>query len=259
MRRALHRRDLGIFFDDDYITWEKAKVRCSGYDDKEILAKVLDATLKVKRGEAACERDSMLFDEMQYSWPVLAGLMWAATRNGGRLNVLDFGGALGSSYFQNRKFLQTLSEVHWNVVEQPNYVDAGQANIQNRHLRFYKTIKDCLDENQPQVILLSGVLQYLEQPEKLLEELTGLGIDNILIDRTSFTADGARKRLFVQHVPKSIYKASYPIWLFNESEFVKMVTSRGYELIESFDALDSLDDRGVWKGFLFCRRGDHAI
>jgi putative methyltransferase (TIGR04325 family) len=259
MRRAMHRRDLGIFLDGDYITWEKAKVRCSGYDDKEILAKVLDATLKVKRGEAACERDSMLFDEMQYFRPVLAGLMWAAARNGGRLNVLDFDGALGSSYFQNRKFLQTLSEVHWNVVEQSNYVDAGQANIQNQNLRFYKTIKDCLDENQSQVILLSSVLQYLKEPEKLLEELTSLGIENILIDRTSFMADGEQKRIFVQHVPKSIYKASYPIWLFNENEFVRILSSKGYELIESFDALDSLDDRGVWKVFFFCRRGDHVI
>jgi putative methyltransferase (TIGR04325 family) len=179
--------------------------------------------------------------------------MWVASRNGGRLNVLDYGGALGSSYFQNLKFLKSLPAVLWNVVEQPHYVEAGQANIQDAQLRFYKTIKDCLDENKPDVVLLSGVLQSLKEPEKLLDEVTGLGINNILIDRTSFTADGARKRLFVQHVPERIYKASYPIWLFNESEFVWSITSRGYELVESFDALDKLDDRGIWKGFVFCR------
>ena len=72
---------------------------------QDILDKVLAATLKVKQGQAVFERDSVLFDEIEYSWPLLAGLMWAAASNGGKLNVLDFGGALGSSYYQNRKFL----------------------------------------------------------------------------------------------------------------------------------------------------------
>jgi putative methyltransferase (TIGR04325 family) len=37
---------------------------------------------------------------------------------------------LGSSYFQNRKFLQSLPDVRWNVVEQPHYVDAGRKYIE---------------------------------------------------------------------------------------------------------------------------------
>lgn len=44
---------------------------------------MLEATLKVKRGEAVFERDSVLFDEIQYSWPVTAALI----RNG-RLHLL---------------------------------------------------------------------------------------------------------------------------------------------------------------------------
>ncbi len=97
-------QDGGLRFEGDFATWEEASAQCAGYDAEDILAKVLAATLKVKSGEAACERDSVLFDDIEYAWPVLAGLMWAAARNGGKLNVLDFGGALGSSYFQNRKF-----------------------------------------------------------------------------------------------------------------------------------------------------------
>ena len=39
----------------------------SGYDSQLILDKVLTSTLKVKNGEAAYERDSVLFDEIQYA------------------------------------------------------------------------------------------------------------------------------------------------------------------------------------------------
>lgn len=251
-------REEPIRLEGPFATWEEVSAQCTGYDDPLILKKVLDSALKVKRGEAVYERDSVLFDSVEYAWPLLAGLLWIAGRNGGRLNVLDFGGALGSTYFQNRKFLNSLAEVRWNVVEQPHFVEAGRANIQDGQLRFYKSIAECLDENRPKVVLLSSVLQALREPDKLLGEVTGLGVDHILIDRTGFTDDGGRKRLYVQQVPERIYKASYPIWLFNEKEFVRSITSRGYELIESFAALDKLDERGVWKGFLFTRTHEQA-
>jgi hypothetical protein len=65
----------GIRFEGEFATLEEANVHCSCYDAEDILAKVLEATLKVKRGEATFERDSVLFDEIEYAWPVLAGLM----------------------------------------------------------------------------------------------------------------------------------------------------------------------------------------
>ena len=210
----------GIRFDGEFATWEEACVHCSGYDAEDILAKVLEATLKVKRGEATFERDSVLFDEIEYTWPVLAGLMWVAARNGGCLNVLDFAGALGSGYFQNRQFLQALPDVRWNVVEQKHYVDAGRTNIQDEGLRFYKTIEDCLLENKPNVILLSSVLQYLRSPIDIIEQLPRVGASTLIIDRTPFSRY-CKDRLLVQHVPASIYSASYPMWVFSEAEFVK--------------------------------------
>ncbi len=213
----------GIRFEGDFATWAEANNHCTGYDAKEILAKVLTSTLKVKHGEAAFERDSVLFDKIEYSWPVLAGLMWAAARSGGRLNVLDFGGALGSSYFQNRKFLQSLPEVRWNVVEQPHYVDAGRKHIQDEQLRFYKTLEECLAENQPSVILLSSVLQYIESPTDLISKLNKVGALCLIVDRTSFTLHG-KDRLVVQKVPAAIYSASYPMWIFSQSEFEKLMS-----------------------------------
>lgn len=229
----------GIRFEGDFSTWEEARVHCTGYDAQEILAKVLAATLKVKRGEAVFERDSVLFDQSEYAWPVLSGLMWAAARDGGRLNVLDFGGALGSSYFQNRKLLQTLPDVCWNVVEQAHYVDAGRIHIQEEKLRFHKTIEECLIDNQPNVVLLSSVLQYLESPIDIIKRLSGTGATYLIIDRTPFSSHD-HNRLMIQHVPSNIYKASYPMWVFSLPMFMQQVLDGDWRLSASIPSPEGL-------------------
>jgi putative methyltransferase (TIGR04325 family) len=222
VRWIRQQRDKGISFEGDFATWEEARAQCTGYDSEDILAKVLEATLKVKRGESAFERDSVLFDQVEYDWPILSGLMWVAAGNEGRLNVLDFGGALGSSYFQNRKLLQTLPNVRWNVVEQPHYVEAGRRHVQNENLRFYNTIEECLTENQPNVILLLSVLQYLESPIELISKLNRVGALCLVIDRTPFSLHGKNK-LVIQKVSAAIYTASYPMWIFSLPAFTQLL------------------------------------
>jgi putative methyltransferase (TIGR04325 family) len=218
--RWLRKRSPGVIrFEGDFPSWEVAAEQCTGYDAPEILDRILEATLKVKRGEALFERDSVLFDRIEYAWPVLAGLMWAAARNAGKLNVLDFGGALGSSYFQNRKLLQSLPDMRWNVVEQRHFVEVGKARIQDDQLRFFRTIEESLAESRPNVILASSVLQYLPDPIEIMNKLPISGADCLVIDRTPF-ADCANDRLMVQRVPPAIYSATYPMWVFSKSRFL---------------------------------------
>lgn len=218
-----------LFFEEGYPSWELAEKQCSGYDAKNILEKVLASTLKVKRGEASYERDSVIFDEINYSWPTLAGLMYAAAQNGGILNVLDFGGSLGSSYFQNRKFIQTLPNTRWNIIEQEHYVKAGQEHIQSEQIRFYPTIEACLLENKPNVILISSVLQYIQIPENTLSELSNTGAKILILDRTPMASIESHQ-LVIQHVPASIYLASYPMWIFSRQK-LELALSNNWNLI----------------------------
>lgn len=228
--RSLRRqRGKGISFEGEFATWDEAASRCTGYDAQGILDKVLEATLKVKRGEAAFERDSVLFNEIEYSWPMLAGLMWAAARNGGKLNVLDFGGALGSSYFQNRTFLQALPDVRWSVVEQAHYVEIGVTHVQDELLRFYKTIEECLNENQPNVILLSSVLQYLYDPNRVMEVLSLTGAMCLIIERTPFSNE-SKDKILIQKVPSYIYGGSYPMRVFSKEKFMRLLDAQWCEV-----------------------------
>ena len=222
LRQIRRRRSADIRFEEEYATWQDATENCTGYDAVGILEKVLEATLKVKNGEAVYERDSVLFDHIEYSWPVLSGLMWVAARNNGRLNVLDYGGSLGTSYFQNRKFIEPLEQIRWNVVEQSHYVEAGQTHIQDHQLLFFKTIEECLVESEPNVILLSSVLQYLEDPLYLIKKFSASKTTCLIIDRTPFSSFDV-DRLLIQKVSEPIYSASYPIWIFSMSKFLQIL------------------------------------
>lgn len=254
LRVARHLRGKGIRFEGNYKTWEEAAALCTGYDAESILDKVLEATLKVKRGEAAFERDSVLFDEIQYSWPITAALMWAAARNNGEMHVIDFGGSLGSSYFQNRKFLSKLRKISWSVVEQRKFVEIGREQVSDSVLNFNSDIDECYTNLSPNLVLLSSVLQYLPSPFAVLESLAQKQVGLIVIDRTPFSNDKTEK-LKIQHVPAEIYSASYPCWFFGMDKFIQKMGSFNYRLIESFDALDKLSDQAKWQGLIFEKVG----
>lgn len=244
----------GTRFDDSVNTWDAASSNCTGYHAKDILTKVLASTLKVKQGDAIFERDSVLFYKIEYVWPVLSGLMWAAARNGGALNVLDFGGALGSSYFQHQNILNTLPTVRWNVVEQSHYVEAGQTHIQDEVLRFYPSIIECLSENEPNVIFLSSVLQYLPDPTDILNSLLNVDADVLIIDKTIINHSDS-DRVYIQHVPDSIYKASYPCWSLSESKLINTIADY-YLLNIDFTSLNFTALRFIgseFKGYIFQR------
>jgi putative methyltransferase (TIGR04325 family) len=231
----------------NYQSWEQAQADSTGYSSVHILEKTKKALLSVKNGEAVYERDSVLFDHIEYSWPLLAGLLWRAAKSQGHLNVLDFGGSLGSSYFQNLYFLRSVQSVRWNIVEQISHVEVGKQFFEDEHLRFYLTIEECFANTNPNVIILSSVLQYLEKPYDLLLKLSQLSQASILIDRTPFW-NNPEDRLCIEKVNASIYPATYPIWIFSLSKFQKHLDRLGP--YQEFDSFENGLCGFSWKGYI---------
>lgn len=226
-------RKYGYF--GNYASWEAAVNNSSGYNSDLILDKVKNALLKVKNGEATYERDSVLFNKIQYSWPLLASLLYVAAVNNSKLRVLDFGGSLGSTYFQNRKFFSDLDEVLWCIIEQEKFVKTGKEYFECEQLSFYYDIDSCIKEVNPQVAVLSAVIQYLKNPYDFLEELIKKEVEFIIIDRTPLI-EKYEDIITVQKVPPFIYEASYPAWFFNRNNFLAILC-QDYEIIEEFDTL----------------------
>ena len=247
-------KEYGFF--GDYSLWEDALKDSVGYDSDIILEKVKNSLLQVKEGKAIYERDSVLFDKIEYSFPVLAVLLKIALENDGKLSVLDFGGSLGSSYYQCRDFLSDIKELRWSIVEQPNFVKCGKQYFANEQLRFYEDIQTCLKHEKPDVILLSSVIQYLEKPYEFLCEIIQSGFRYITVDRTAFTLSDNKDIITVQKVPREIYEASYPAWFFNENKFLS-VFQKEYNIILEFQGSDKVNLPSEFKGCIFKKKHEN--
>lgn len=240
----------------NYASWFEANSKCVGYDHQLILEKCSESLIKVKNGLAIYERDSVIFDEIQYSWGLISSLQKVALEHSSKLCVLDFGGSLGSSYYQNKNFLNLGEELSWCIVEQRNFVDRGKELFESDKLKFYYSVEDCVVHHKPNVLLLSSVLQYLEEPYKWLDRLLKLEIPYIIIDRTAFS-DLNTDLLTIQNVPKFIYEASYPSWFFSKEKFVKVL--KNYEIILEFKSdfeVNTVINNNMavyWQGFLLKR------
>ena len=243
----------GVHWSGDYGSWEEARRASKGYDDGLILERIKTAALKVKQGEAAAERDGVLFDEVQYAWPVLAGLMWIAAQSRGELNLLDFGGSLGTSYFHARSFLQALSQVRWSIVEQKPFVEVGKKYFEDHELRFYDDLETCVQEQSPKAILISSVLSYLENPYELLDKVISCNFEFIILDRTPFLLEGRRDRLTVQVVPPEIYPSSYPSWFFNKDKFYNYFQDK-YDLLAKFESIGRANISAIFEGSILRRK-----
>jgi putative methyltransferase (TIGR04325 family) len=238
LRRLLTRTagDAAVRYSGDFPSWEEARRHSLGYDVPAILERVKESMLKVQRGEAVYERDSVLFDRVEHSYPLLTGLLRASLLNTGRLNVIDIGGSLGSTYYQCREVLEKAASVRWCVVEQPIFAACGRETFQNEHLLFFDDLQDCLATEKPDIAVLSSVLPYVESPHTLLASVAQ-SVPRVIIDRTPLWS-GRPDRLTVESVPASIYgfAMSYPAWILNREKVLAHFLP-GFRIVFEFDAL----------------------
>lgn len=234
----------------NYKNWELAASKSSGYNSEIIFNKVRDSLLKVKNGQYLFERDSVLFDKIYYSLPLLSTLGLVSLNCNNKINVLDFGGSLGSSYYQNKNLFTNLLEFNWCIVEQHHFVIEGKKNFEDNYLHFYHDVNSCLSKHNINLLLLSSVLQYIEKPYQLIENLINLNIQYILIDRMPIMFSNS-DRLLIQKVPKSIYKAKYPAWLLSEKKLLTLV-QKNYNLIFDEETTESINYKNSkYKAYLF--------
>lgn len=239
-----------ISYTGNFKTWQDAVNKSTGWDKAAIFEKVRTSAKLVKDGKAAYERDSVIFDKIQYAWPLLACLEHIALADN-HLSLIDFGGSLGTTYFQNKHFLQPITSLQWYVVEQPHYVECGMQEFEDQHLKFEYSIEDVIKNNRINCLLTSGAMQYFEHSVEWFQKFQNYHFEYILFDRISFIEGD--ERISVQTVPEHIYPASLPCWFFNEAAFINSFISK-YDLIADFDSADksmlTRDNKKLyWKGF----------
>jgi putative methyltransferase (TIGR04325 family) len=249
------RSRLSAEFSGDWASWSAARAAASGYDDPVILQRVRASALKVKRGEAAFERDSVCFDQETFRWPLLDCLLHVAIVRKGNLHVADFGGSLGSFYFQHQKFLRNIEGLQWSIVEQSNYVEVGRQDFEDGRLKFYSTLTDAASRSAVDVTLFSGSLQYLDDPFETLRQAAQL-CDCVVIDRTPFI-DERDDRIAVQRVSASVFKATIPHRFFAREKFDRFMKGLGFSSFCEWNGFDRADSRSRYLGLMY-RKTDPA-
>lgn len=227
----------GLSFSDVRGGWSQAQASSTGYSAETIVERVTQATREVIAGRACFERDSVLFQEPDYPYPIVTTLLHAALRNAGRLTVIDFGGSLGSTYRQCKPFLREIPQLRWHVIEQPKFVAVGQQEFSTSELSFAYSVSELPASDVRPLILLSSVLQYLEDPERTLDDLLRLQASHLVIDRTPMSVLDAH-RLCIQHAPKNIYHASYPCWVISRSRVGQRLSASGWQVLGEFPGME---------------------
>lgn len=249
--KRLLKYDFKYGWHGDYKSWNDALKETTGYSASNIISRVRESALKVKKGEAIYERDAITYDKAPVYYPVLAALLYAASKNNNRLTVLDYGGSLGTLYYQHKAFLQNIDVVHWCIVEQHEFVKVGQKDFQDHQLHFFFNAAEAVQAYRPHIVLFESSLQYFPDPYAAVQDLMKYNIPFFFIDRIAFSPSD-KDRLTIQKVPPAFYDASYPCWFPSKSKFMNLMNSR-YSLLGSFESgftlqlgLQEVKYEGAW-------------
>jgi len=228
-------------------SWESAKQSSVGYDSNSVLKKVRESAKLVHSGKAVYERDSVIFDKIQYSWPLLSSLMLVAANNKS-LKVIDFGGSFGTTFQQNKKFLKSLPfEVDWRIIEQPKIVEIGKKEFTTKNLTFYNDLK-AANKNGADVILFGSSVCYIENCYKYLNLAAKLNPSFIIFDRTPINNE-VNDTFSVQNVSSKINNASLPIRNFSFDNLIKPF-NKNYKLIEKWICTNQPDTSTTSMGLI---------
>lgn len=241
-----------ILYKGPFKTWKEAACNSIGYNSDLILESVLNTTLKVIDGKFIYERDSVGFNDNSYEWQMCSAIYRSLISHSGKFSVLDFGGSLGSRYFQHRSLFNEY-EIEWNIIEQNNYVYSANEFINFKNLNFFSSIDEFKKRNKADFILLSSVLQYLSEPRDIINQLIKLEPKHIFIDRTYVSTIQEFNRVYIQSNEFNNTRSSYPFHLFSEKVLIEYFNR--YKMVFDFKAnyptkeISSIN--GKLKGYYF--------
>lgn len=139
------------------------------------------------------------------------------------VRVLDFGGSLGHSYFHLAP-LAADRIASWHIIEKPETARHGAHLFADQPcLHFHGSIAEAVRAGNPDAVICSGVLQYIDDPYPLLQQLFGLGAQAVVLDRLPMER---HERVFLQNAPGG--KLAFRVL----SEHIVMQAAAIYTLID---------------------------
>lgn len=205
-----------------YADFTEAPQDGPGYDSERWRSAIL-AKLAATRAAAAqhtttipaevCYQDSML--------PVVAALVLAAR---GRVEVLDFGGALGADYYPVVRSLPVNADISFHIVENNAVCALGRkAFSDDPKVHFHERLPPP-SEVTCDIIHLGSSLHYVADWQALLQGFCNYSPSYLLL------SDLPAGEIPTYASSQRYYESRMPVWFFNAKEVIQCVTDLGFSL-----------------------------
>ena len=152
-----------------YQNWEIAQQNSKGWNDERILDKIVLNTDFCLNNPGYYERDGEVLSDENYPKKIVEFLNETIIDND---VVLDYGGSLGSLYYQIRSKIN-LKILNWVILEQKIFFEASKKIKKNKEISFIEDLEN-IQNLKPAVIIFSSVLQYLNDPKLIIDKIISL-------------------------------------------------------------------------------------
>ena len=219
-------RNKSIRLKSIFFTYSDALNYSDGYDNPKIAETLRSNAHHMLNTPKAYVRDGIVFNCGKYSYALL-GAIYAEDKKHD-INVLDFGGNLGSLYYQHLEYLRRGIN-KWIVIEQSYLIEITKEFKFDDKLVYYPVL-DYVKDYHFDLIILSSVLPYLEDPYDILNDLLAFHADFVFIDRTYFCDFKAWDFVMIQENLNT--GINYPVWIFNKLKMIQYFELKGYHLVD---------------------------
>jgi putative methyltransferase (TIGR04325 family) len=221
-------------FEGPFLSWEECLNTSKGYESDEFFSRARSSAMLVSKIETIYERDSVIFRDKEINEFILLWLFYQYSLSKNQVfNVLDFGGGYASSFYQNKKYLNSLPNLKWVIVEQDKVVNDCIDIFNTPNLFFTTSINSSIKfVNDINVVLISSSLQYVKNIEEILLELIAINSKLIIFDRIPFHFNNNENNcILTQKVNPKIYSTTYPFWAQSYFNFKSLLIKNGYSLL----------------------------
>ena len=217
MNRSLETEPFKQTWDGVYPHLRDVPADGSTYDDERRIGEML----RFAQGALAKQRGGIDPELWHDALAVLAGLI-AAER--GAVEVVDFGGALGTAYIHLLTSLPHGAQIAFRVIDQEKMCAAGRHLFEGDARIAFDTSLDSV-RAAPDIVYANSVLPYIEDYAALLKKLAGLGARYLLVARL---AGGSYPTYATRQL--NLKGQVLPYWFHNTEEIKGILRSSGYAL-----------------------------
>jgi putative methyltransferase (TIGR04325 family) len=200
-------------------SWGDATSRSSGYQSPQTINSLIGSDPVSEQNHVSENLIGSRFQQVASAF--LEGVASAQLQT--TIRVLDIGGGLGEYFFLLEKIVPSLT-VHWTIVETSAVCELAIRTVPAQTNLVWTDSVDHVEGNFD-IVLMSSVIQYVENPYELLN--IGIEKSNFLILNRCPLTTSKTGVVCIQRPGFFESKGSYPVHMLSETELISHLRSRG--------------------------------